>query len=160
MKKYSFLIIIFTLLIGACEKDDFCTDSRTTPRLVLRFYDKDANTDLKNVERLSVIAQGKTDSLFTNQTTDSIAIPLNSLETETIYTLKVNNVDGTLANNQVSTITIQYATEEEFVSRSCGFRIIFNNVTLSQTGDWIDDLSTTTITTIDNENTAHVKVYH
>ena len=52
------------------------------------------HNELKAVQRLSIIAQGKTDSLFTNQTTDSIAIPLNSLAKETVYTLKMNSVDG------------------------------------------------------------------
>lgn len=160
MKKYAFLIAILSILISSCEKDDFCTNPRATPKLVLRFFDKDANSDLKNVERLSVIAQGKTDSLFTNQTTDSIAIPLNTLTNLTVYTLKMNNTDETIANNKVSTLTIQYIPKEDFVSRSCGFRIIFNDVSINKSGDWINNLSTTSITTIDNENNAHVKVFH
>lgn len=160
MKKYAFLIAILSILISSCEKDDFCTDPKTTPKLVLRFFDKDANSDLKNVERLSVIAQGKTDSLFTNQTTDSIAIPLNTLTNLTVYTLKMNNTDETIANNKVSTLTIQYTPKEDFVSRSCGFRIIFNDVSINESGDWINNISTTSITTIDNENNAHVKVFH
>lgn len=161
MKKYSFLILILLLVISSCEKDDFCTDPKTTPKLILRFYDKEANSDLKRVERLSAIATGKSDSLFTNQTTDSIAIPLNSLTNETVYTLKMNNVDGTLTHNQTATVTIQYMPEEEFVSRSCGFRVIFKQVSLNpSTGGWINNFSTSTITTLDNENSAHVKVYH
>lgn len=160
MKKYAFLIAILSILISSCEKDDFCTNPKATPKLVLRFFDKDANSDLKNVERLSVIAQGKTDSLFTNQTTDSIAIPLNTLTNLTVYTLKMNNTDETIANNKVSTLTIQYTPKEDFVSRSCGFRIIFNDVSINESGDWINNLSTTSITTIDNENNAHVKVFH
>ncbi|WP_299104071.1 DUF6452 family protein [uncultured Tenacibaculum sp.] len=160
MKKYAFLIAILSILISSCEKDDFCTNPKATPKLVLRFFDKDANSDLKNVERLSVIAQGKTDSLFTNQTTDSIAIPLNTLTNLTVYTLKMNNTDETIANNKVSTLTIQYTPKEDFVSRSCGFRIIFKDVSINESGDWINNLSTTSITTIDNENNAHVKVFH
>ena len=109
---------------------------------------------------MSIIAQGKTDSLVKSQTTDSIAIPLNTITNQTIYTLKINNDDGNVANNKLATLTIQYIPEEELVSRSCGFRVIFNTITLNSSGDWIDSLSTTTIATINNENNAHVKVYH
>ena len=161
MKKYFFLIVVLCFLISSCEKDDFCTDPKTTPKLILRFYDKDANNDLKSVERLSAIAIDKTDSLFTNKNTDSIALPLNSLTTETVYSLKMNSIDGSTINNQTTTLTIQYTPKEEFITRSCGFRIIFNDVTLNQqSGTWIENLSLTAISTIDNENNAHVKVFH
>ncbi|TDQ29791.1 DUF6452 family protein [Tenacibaculum caenipelagi] len=158
MKKYIALFIIIASLT-ACEKDDFCTQNPVTPNLVLRFYDKDNTNDLKNAERLSVIAEGKTDSLFTNRTTDSIAIPLNSLSQKTVYTLKMNNVDGNVANNQTATLTIEYIPEDDYVSRSCGFRVIFEDVNLSHSG-WISSLSTNQIPLIDNQASAHVQVFH
>ncbi|MCF2874985.1 MULTISPECIES: DUF6452 family protein [unclassified Tenacibaculum] len=158
MKKY---ILFFVLMAGllSCERDDFCVQNPVTPNLVLRFYDKDDNSQTKIVERLSIIAQGKTDSLFTNQTTDSIAIPLNSLDTETVFTLKMNNIDNTIANNQIATLTVKYDKEDVYVSRSCGFRVIYKDVNLTHTG-WIDNLSTSLITNIDNQAKAHVQVYH
>ncbi|WGH76287.1 DUF6452 family protein [Tenacibaculum tangerinum] len=158
MKKY---IALFILIAGlaACEKDDFCTQNPVTPNLVLTFYDKDETNDKKNAARLSVIAEGKTDSLFINRTTDSIAIPLNSLSQKTVYNLKINDVDGTIATNQTATLTIEYNPKEDYVSRSCGFRIIFENVTLDHT-NWIDSLSTKEIPLIDNQARAHVQVFH
>ena len=89
--------------------------------------------NLKLLQRLSIIAQGKTDSLFINQSTDSIAIPLNSLAQETIYTLKMNSTDNTIANNQIATLTIKYNPEDDYVSRSCGFRVIYKDVNLEYT---------------------------
>ena len=75
-----FLILSFILLINtSCEKDDFCLQNPVTPNLVLRFYDDTNRATLKSVKRFSIIADSKTDSLYTNQSTDSIAIPLNSL---------------------------------------------------------------------------------
>ncbi len=159
MKKYIFLLFICFVGISSCEKDDFCVQDPVTPNLVLRFYDKDDTSLLKSVERLSLIAQGKTDSLFTNQTTDSIAIPLNSIALETVYTLKMNSVDGNQVNNQIATLTIKYTPEDDYVSRSCGYRVIFNDVNLEHT-NWIDNLSTSQITSIDNQTTAHVQVYY
>lgn len=158
MKKYILFFVVITGLLS-CERDDFCVQNPVTPNLVLRFYDKDDNNQTKAVQRLSIIAQGKTDSLFTNQTTDSIAIPLNSLTTETVYTLKMNNIDNTIANNQIATLTIKYTPEEDYVSRSCGYRVIYKDVNLTHTG-WINNLSTSLITNIDNQAKAHVQVYH
>lgn len=152
-----FFVLIASLL--SCEKDDFCIQNPVTPNLVLRFYDKDDTNELKAVQRLSIIAQGKTDSLFTNQTTDSIAIPLNSLAKETIYTLKMNSVDGNIANNQIATLTVKYNPEDDYVSRSCGYRVIFKDVNLEHTA-WINNLSTSLITNIDNQTKAHVQVYY
>lgn len=159
-KRFIILLIITLTFISACEKDDFCTDPKATPKLVLRFYDKNTTSELKKAARLSIIAASKTDSLITNQTIDSIALPLNTLATETVYTLKTNSDDGNMATNKTATLTIAYDLEEEFISRSCGFRIIYNEVTLNQSGEWIDSISTNTISTIDKENKAHVQVYH
>ena len=159
MKKYIFIIFICLIGISSCEKDDFCVQDSITPNLVLRFYDKDDVFQLKQVERFSIIAQGKTDSLFTNRTTDSIAIPLNSLSEETVYTLKMNNIDGSKATNQTATLTIKYDSEDDYISRSCGFRVVFKDVNLEHTG-WINNLSTSTISNINNQTNAHVQVYY
>lgn len=161
MKKIFYLGILALLGLTSCEKDDFCTSSPVTPNLVLRFYDNSDQTKTKNVSRLSIIAQGKTDSLVINQSLDSIAIPLNSAATTTVYTLKINEVDGKIANNQISTLTINYKAQEEYVSRSCGYRYIFNNVTVTApSGTWIQSLTPTDVNTIDNQSRAHVKIYH
>lgn len=159
MKKYLFIIFICLIGISSCEKDDFCVQDSITPNLVLRFYDKDDVFQLKQVERFSIIAQGKTDSLFTNRTTDSIAIPLNSLSEETVYSLKMNNIDGSKATNQTATLTIKYDSEDDYISRSCGFRVVFKDVNLEHTG-WINNLSTSTISNINNQTNAHVQVYY
>ena len=71
----------------------------------------------------------------------------------------MNDVDGNAANNQTATLTIEYNPEDDFVSRSCGFRVIYKNATLDHTG-WIDSLSTKEIPLIDNQARAHVQVFH
>ncbi|CAM1333108.1 DUF6452 family protein [Tenacibaculum aestuariivivum] len=158
MKKYIFLL--FSCFIGfySCEKDDYCVQNPVTPNLVLRFYDKDNTSEKKKVKHFSIIAQDK-DSLFVNQETDSINIPLNTLTKETVYTLKMNATDNLIINNKVATLTIKYNTEEAYVSRSCGYKVIFNDVNLTHTG-WINSLSTLEVSTIDNQIKAHVQVYY
>ena len=151
MRKIILFIFIVIIVISACEKDDFCTQNPVTPNLVLRFYD-DANREtLKSVETLYVWVAGK-DSIYTNVNTDSIAIPLNSLATETMY----NFSNGTTVN----TFTISYTPEEEYISRSCGFRIIFNDATFTSNNIWITDFTPSTLTTINSQSSAHVQVFH
>ena len=157
--KQLFVFALLMITVISCEKDDFCEFSSPTPNLVLRFYDKVENDELKIVQRLSIIAQGKSDSLYRNISVDSIAIPLNSNATETIYTFKRNEVDGNVANNEIATLTIKYTPEEEYLSRSCGFRYVFKDITFEKT-DWIDSLSITTLESITSQQNAHVNIFH
>ena len=160
MKKNSIYILFLALVFTACEKDDICL-SPTTPKLVLRFYDTANQATLKKVDRLSIWADGK-DTLATYKSVslDSVAIPLNVNTTQTIYHLKTNIVDGNKANNLINTITIHYTTTEEYVSRSCGFKTIFNNVTITKSNGWIQSFTPTSLTKIDTQTSAHVKIFH
>lgn len=158
MKKNIIYIFLIALVFNACEKDDICL-LPTTPKLILRFYDNADNTKFKSVANLSIIAASKTDSLHTNQNVDSIAIPLNVNGTQTIYKLKTSST-GNLADNKYNTLTLNYTTEEIFVSRSCGFKTIFKNVTITSDNGWFQSFTPNTITTIENENNAHIKIFH
>jgi hypothetical protein len=152
MIKNSVLIFLVSVIFFACEKDDFCTQNPVTPNLILRFYDDLDREALKNVPSFYVWAEGK-DTIFENVSTDSIYIPLNSLATETVYNLSTENT--------ISKFTVQYTPKEEYVSRSCGYRVIFNKVTFtSESGTWIKDFTPSNITTINNQNTAHVQIFH
>ncbi len=160
-KRFQFVIALLFVGLFACEKDDFCTLTPVTPNLVLRFYDKTDTTKTKIVNPLSIIAQGKTDSLFTGIATDSIAIPLNGFAFETVYTLKKHD---TLASGQIenitSEITIRYTPEEEYISRSCGYRFIFKQITIeNSTNSWIDRF-TILQDSIINQAQAHVQVFY
>ena len=76
------------------------------------------------------------------------------------------NYNFSSENNQ-DILSINYEIEEVFVSRSCGFKAIFNNVTVTSdvSNDWILGLTETlentiTIPTIDNESSAHLQIFH
>jgi hypothetical protein len=47
MKKNVLFILLITVLISACEKDDFCIKNPITPNLVLRFYDTNDRETLR-----------------------------------------------------------------------------------------------------------------
>lgn len=157
MKKYYFLLLFITVLVSSCEKDDFCIDP-ITPNMIIRFYDAVNTSEFKNAEELYVWPNSL-DSLYSNTTTDSIMVPLDVTTNQITYNL------STGTNQDILTIT--YEVEEVFVSRSCGFKAIFNNVTVTSdsANDWILGLSATgdntvTITTIEDESAAHVQIYH
>jgi len=152
MIKNSVFIFLVSVIFFACEKDDFCTQNPVTPNLILRFYDNLDRETLKNVETFYVWPEGK-DTIFENVSTDSIYIPLNSLATETVYNLSTGN--------DVNKFTVTYTPEEEYISRSCGFRVVFNEVTFSSNPTtWIKDFTPSTLTTINNQNSAHVQIFH
>ena len=157
MKKHYLLLSFIALLVSSCEKDDFCIEP-VTPNMVIRFYNATNITQTKPVENLSVNPEGL-DELYSNANLDSILIPLDVTSNQIIYNLS--------SESNIDVITINYDVEEVFVSRSCGFKAIFNNVSVSSdvSNDWILGLTETlentiTIPTIDNETAAHVKIFH
>jgi len=161
MRKIVIFILLSIGLFSACEKDDFCIKNPITPNLVLRFYDANDRETIKPVKRLSIwVALKDTIAAYKSINIDSVAIPLNSIDSKTIYHLKMNNVDGSIVNNQTATFTITYTAQEEYVSRSCGFKILFNDVTFESDNTWITDFTPETLTKIDNQNEAHVQIFH
>ena len=157
MKKYYLFLSLFTLLVSSCEKDDFCIDP-TTPNMIIRFYNATNITQTKPVSDLSVNPQGF-DELYSNANLDSIVISLDVTSNQIIYNL--------ISESNLDVITINYDVEEVFVSRSCGFKAIFNNVSVTSdvSNDWILGLTETldntiTIPTIDDESTAHIQIFH
>ena len=157
MKKYYLFLSLIALLISSCEKDDFCIEP-ITPNMIIRFYNATNISETKTVTDLTV-NPNDLDSIYTNVSIDSIVIPLDVTSNQIIY----NFSSGT----NVDILTIDYEIEEVFVSRSCGFKAIFNNVTVTSdvSNDWIIGLTETlentiTIPTIDDESAAHIQIFY
>ena len=157
MKNYYFFLMLLLLLNSSCEKDDFCIEP-ITPNMIIRFYNATNISETKAVNDLTINISNL-DSIYTNVSLDSIVIPLDVTSNQIIY----NFSSGT----NVDILTIDYEIEEVFVSRSCGFKAIFNNVTITSdvSNDWIIGLTETlentiTIPTINDESAAHVQIFH
>ena len=157
MKKYYLFLSLIALLISSCEKDDFCIEP-ITPNMIIRFYNATNISETKAVNDLTINISNL-DSIYTNVSLDSIVIPLDVSSNQIIY----NFSSGT----NVDILTIDYEIQEVFVSRSCGFKAIFNNVTITSdvSNDWIIGLTETlentiTIPTINDESAAHVQIFH
>jgi hypothetical protein len=171
---FPYKILLFLLIIigtWSCERDDICAESTsTTPHLIIRFYDINNQTTLKNARNLTVTGEGSADEIISNKTVDSIVLPLKFDSENTINTTRFileKNTDyrldtNPLTNSNVDIIDVKYTPQFVFVSRACGYKAIFADLQISRDADddnWI--INTEVINpTIENENAAHINIYH
>ena len=178
--KYSFIILLLVVLgFLGCEKDDICSsDTPTTPSLIIQFYDVTyPNTDvLKVVPNLRIVGVGKEEVLpgYNIVATDSIALPLKTTDSITQYRLYEEYVvhdndtpdddSDDYATYNEDVITITYDMQEVYVSRACGYKTIYGNVSINLVPDddnWIKLIrSVNDNQSVDNENGEQFKIYH
>lgn len=169
MKKIIALLLL-CFVITNCEKDDICSaETGTTPKLILRFYDISDEDETKQVPNLLVY--GINDSseivLFDHIGTaainrDSVAIPLRTDGNATRFVLHRDFEGDDFNTGNFDVITTNYIGEDVYVSRACGYKTIYNALALDLEPDsdnWVIN-SEIINTTVENETTAHVKIYH
>lgn len=175
MKKFlNILIVVIAFSFSSCEKDDICAGTTpTTPRLIVEFYDFSNPAVLKSIDNLSAIGNDQETGVIFNElaqdstkyliSATSVALPLDISQDMTTYKLRVkaNSTNPAVYNDDI--IKIDYAREQIYVSRACGYKTIFylNNVTrtpISNDSEWIRNI-TFEPSTIDNEQDIHVKIY-
>lgn len=167
------LLVCYMLAICAnisCERDDICAeDTATTPFLIIKFIDDNTVSDIKQPNELQVKAIGF-DSIISFETNqDSIMIPLrtNEMLTSFEFTIDSDTMDGTdtvLPNTDI--LNFEYTPVDEYVSSACGFRVIYNDLELtdidSQPTDddeWIQRITIVEENVI-NETAAHILIFH
>jgi len=183
MKKYFIFIAVALFLLLSCEKDDICDNSTaTTSRLVIGFYDINNRSVVKNVTNLKVTGDGATTPIiFSPSASDplkfltsasTISVPLRTNSNQTKYTFTLNaNPEGTPSSD---TIIFNYGRNDEYVSRACGFKTVFDfaNRPSGTSAFTVNEISTGPFTTttwvkdveilqtnINNEKETHVKIY-
>ena len=171
-------LLVIAILLISCERDDICPGSTpTTPRLIIDMFDFTNQENSKNVFGLVVAGEDNEFVLpgFNIVTTNKLILPLKTDQNTTRYILikeaSINNngtpddtTDDTY-NGNIDTITINYERKEVYVSRACGYKTIFENVTLnldsSDTDPWI--LSQQPLNpnqSVENETTTHFNIFH
>jgi len=183
MKKIATILAVILLVNGfsACEKDDICSeDTPTTPRLMIEFYGD--NNVLKPVTNLKVTADGVADPIVFNAdvTTASryltnasnIALPLDLSAEKVTYEFTLNATDTTGLLLKTDKIEFNYRRKTIYVSRACGYKMLFdlnnlpdlpeayvlNNTTPPQAGNWIKRIFIEKFN-LESENETHVKIY-
>ncbi|WP_136480842.1 DUF6452 family protein [Cognatitamlana onchidii] len=137
-------LVIIVAIVFACEPDDICPESTpTTPRLIIDFYDVNSPENKKNVFDIVVVGVGNESILegYSFQDTDNVLLPLKTDENTTQYTLikeaSINDNDtpddpsDDFIEGNADTITINYSRELVYVSRACGYKTVYKNVTLT-----------------------------
>ena len=175
MKKFSLFVILVILATMGCERDDICAESTaTTPHLIIRFYNVDDQEQTKQVRLLTV--NGIDDSgnplgdIIANVSTDSIVLPLRfgneGIVSKTRFELKkdsdFDNDNNTTTFSNTDVIEVSYTPEFLYVSRACGYKSIFNNAQntlIIDSDNWVASYEIIN-PTIDNENAAHIILYH
>ncbi len=178
-KNLFFLLGLILVVINSCERDDICAEETlTTPQLVLRFYNLAEPDETKDVPDLYAFGLDDNDNpiIFQGATisdTDSLAIPLRTDVNQTRFVLLRNafvddngtpedSSDDFIDGENPDTITVNYVTEEVYVSRACGFKTVFNELLFGSALDgdnWVIN-SSVIINEVSNENQAHVQVFH
>jgi hypothetical protein len=182
--KKSSLLFILLIIIGigisiSCESDDICPESTpTTPSLIIEAYDVDNPENLKAITRLVIGGIGN-DNILTNGiiSATKIELPLktdaNSTQFVLIKDAFVNN-NGTpddtsddFFDGNTDIITINYNREEVYVSRACGYKTLFRNVTFTitpevpNTNNWIKSRqSLNDNQSVEDESETHYNIFH
>lgn len=172
---YKFLLLIL-IIIGnwSCERDDICADiTPTTPHLIIDFKNIADPDVLKSVRELTVRALDDNgmnlEDIPVDSPFNSIMLPLRTDTTGPITTQfslekdsDFDNEDPATPNSNIDIISVTYTPENVYVSRACGYKSIYTNLSVTIIPDgsnWILMQETLT-TTIENENEAQVILRH
>ena len=155
-------LLCYCFLISSCEKDDICLiETPSTPRLIVRLFDKDNRQNFKAADSITIYGVGKEQALIT-LTTDYLALPLKTQAAFTRYAflLKTSTASTTVGD----TLQFNYKRYDEYLNRSCGYRtnfILDNNPISYPTAApiWIESFEIL-IDTVSNEQQTHLAIYH
>jgi hypothetical protein len=185
MRIQKLVVLFIGLALISCERDDICAETTaTTPRLLIEFYDASTD-DLKNVLRLTAYGEGlvvddngmeiepivaSDATLLFNENSNALDLPLLigtqgdrttiRFVLEKFTNFRIDEDTATESNSDI--IEISYKPEFIYVSRACGYKSIFNDLDIDIVPDddaWISNIIIDE-TTIENENTVHVRIFH
>ncbi|MAW95114.1 MULTISPECIES: DUF6452 family protein [unclassified Leeuwenhoekiella] len=157
------LILLIALIAYSCERDDICAKSTpTTPTLTIGFRSNDNALESKPLN-ITVYNKDSTKAIaFNNAST--INIPLRTDTTATVLLFEKNPGNPNAAEDpeDVDELTFTYTPQEVFISRACGYRVIFTNLEIRNNpgaSRWIDDININ-LRTVENEDTTQVYISH
>ena len=166
------VLLVTCCYLWSCEKDDICAESTpTTPQLQIEFYSDTNHSAAKLVTGLQVFLEGTTDTI-TLGTVDAISLPLLTNTTSTRWGLIYNKESSGLGIvPDTDYVQFKYTTREEYVSRACGYKVLFTlddnsdtapNPSLTdapgETSLWIRGFEMVN-KNIETEDDVHVKIF-
>ncbi|MDD3459479.1 MAG: DUF6452 family protein [Weeksellaceae bacterium] len=139
MKLRQLIPILFCIsfLPMGCEEDDICI-GEGTPHLTVVFrniQNTSNQMDTLSIYRSADIGFENSDTIYEKIFTDSIKLPMGGLNDERVY-FKIkrrSNVDQDI-------LTIDYQSKSEYVSKACGFRLVYENLSYQITNYHINSI--------------------
>ena len=162
MSKKFLCFLFLTLLFIGCEKDDICNEGTLgTPRVIIRFYDKDNPNTLKSTSGIK-IKEVNQENAYAILSSDSVALPMDLSKAFTRYAFILPSSSASLTI--ADTLQFNYANRRDIYSRrACGYstEYVLSNPAITTIGSltWYVR-STTQLDTIRNEAQAHLAFYH
>ncbi len=165
IKKICFALFIL-FAFHSCTRDDICPETtQTTPLLIVTFNNAVIPTERKQAPGLTIeTTLENSEIVLDNETTDSIAIPLNAGADITQYRFTINSDSETEIPN-TDIVEFIYEREDIYVSRACSFKTNFNNLQadVEDEGDsnWIFQIDVNALNnTVEDENETHITILH
>lgn len=169
-------LVIFCAFIAACEKDDICDGTTpTTSQVVIKFYS--AGNIIKRVTNLKITSGTDTLGVILNKSGISnarylsndtiVIIPLRTDQDITKFNFILNATNP--ITKKTDELQFNYSRTDEFVSRACGFKTVFDlngkaplqpivlNNSASPSGNWIQNFQILR-PIINDEKTTHIKI--
>ncbi|MFT4697701.1 MAG: hypothetical protein ACI9SJ_000831 [Flavobacteriaceae bacterium] len=162
LKKLLFFIAII-IAANSCTRDDLCSAAKqTTSKLVIQFKNFENPSENKGFTSLSVITDLGDVIVVNDSTTSLITIPLFVRADITSYRF-IKDINDTITIN-VDSISFNYRRVDEYLNRACSFKTIFYDVNAlvvpeDITTNWIRSIEIVN-DTIENENEAHINIFH
>ena len=161
-------LLIFSATFGSCERDDICAeDTPKTPLLKVTFVTRAGNEETVPKFQIRFANSNPVGLLFPAIPTDldSILIPLDTQSNETELYLIRNSQQvnkDTISIQEVDTINLIYNRRDSYISRACGYRVLFNALSSPQerAGDslnWIERINIIN-TTVDSSEDTHITI--
>lgn len=151
-----FGLIISMIFAVSCEEDDVCI-GEGTPYLTVVFRNiqtQQNSVDTLFVEKLDQNLENP-DTLYTWALTDSIKIPLGGLD-ESVSYFRIKKRASAIPD----TLTVRYDTKTSYVSKACGFRITYENLTYEATYNNIQSLLPGESNVLENESATNLYIYY
>lgn len=180
MRKIIAILLLPLTLTLSCERDDICSEETpTTPHLIIAFLDLTTIT-LENPKNVTKFRVETVDDMRVlddyngaNQT-DKVVLPLKTNDSVTKfrlykdYAISNNGTPDDTSDDFITgnpdIITISYATENVYVSRACGYKTTYKNITITVEDDgdnWIQVIQPVNDNqTIENEENPHFNIFH
>lgn len=138
------------LLIFGCNTGEVCLSNQHALRadFLSAWSETDKDSILSNV---SLVGVGMTDSIYRNEETSDLFMPLNFKSDTTSFVLS--------GQTRRDTIRVVHGSELDFISGECGYIFAFEIDTVMHTEAFIDSISMEYPIIKYGESTKNIKIY-